>query len=336
MKHILIDVPHEPTGLARLQALSGVKLHFVEPAEEARALPGEMVRAANYLFCTSPPLNLAEASTLEWIQLVSVGYSQIYGLGLEKRGVRVSNARGVFDPTIAEWNLAMMVNLARDLRGMIRNQEHGVWERPAQFQAEIRGKVVGIWGYGGIGRATARLAKSYGLRVHVLSRRGIGARSLTYLVPGTGDPEGVLPDRVFTPGQELAFLRGLDFLVLALPLTPGTTGLIGEKELRALTPTAFVLNPARGPLIQEQALLAALRQGWIAGAALDTHYYYPMQADHPLWRFPIVILTPHISGSTLSPYYPERLWDIFGQNVGRFLVGQALLNELTAAEVSGT
>ena len=199
----------------------------------------------------------------------------------------------------------MIVNLARNLRGMIRNQEARIWERPAEFQREIRGLTVGIWGYGGIGRETARLTRNLGMRVHVLARRGIGSAGEVYAVEGTGDPEGVLPHRVYTAGQEREFLSALDFLILAMPLTKSTAGLVGEEELRALPDTAFVLNPARGPLIREDALLRALREGWIAGAALDTHYHYPLPAEHPLWAFANVILTPHISGSSLSPRFRE-------------------------------
>ncbi|HJN15590.1 MAG TPA: NAD(P)-dependent oxidoreductase, partial [Armatimonadota bacterium] len=96
-----------------------------------------------------------------------------------------------------------------------------------------------------------------------------------------------------------------------------------------------LLNPARGPLVQEKALLQALREGWIAGAALDTHYYYPMPADHALWRFPNVIITPHVSGSSASPYFLDRIWDLFVQNVERYVSGQPLLNELTPAQLAG-
>src|SRR5262249_52766995 len=158
--------------------------------------------------------------------------------------------------------------------------------RTDRSQQEVRGRVVGIWGYGGIGRETARLARALGLTVHVMTRTGVRPREHTYVVPGTGDPEGVLPDRVFVAGQEREFLAGLDFLVLALPHTRDSDGLIGEEQLRALPRTAFVLNPARGPIIQEQALLRALTEGWIAGAALDTHFAYPLPAEHPLWRMP--------------------------------------------------
>jgi phosphoglycerate dehydrogenase-like enzyme len=130
-------------------------------------------------------------------------------------------------------------------------------------------------------------------------------------------------------------LGGLDFLIVGLPLSKATEGLIGERELQALPPRAFVLNPARGPIIRQDALLRALREKWIAGAALDTHYHYPMPSDHPLWRFPNVIFTPHISGSSLSPKFNQRLWEIFSLNVERFLTGKPLLNELTPAQLSG-
>ncbi|MFN4258687.1 MAG: NAD(P)-dependent oxidoreductase, partial [Gemmataceae bacterium] len=251
---------------------------------------------------------------------------------LAEKPIRVCNARGVFDTAIAEWNLSMMINLTRDLRGMIRNQEHAVWDRAARFQREIRGQVVGLWGYGGIGRETARLAKTLGMTVHVLSRFGVQPRHHTYTPPGTGDPDGQLPDRVFRAGQEKEFLAGLDFLILALPRTQTTTGRIGLDELLALQRHAFVLNPARGPIIQEEALLTVLRQGKIAGAALDTHYAYPLPADHPLWRFPNVILTPHIAGADASQHFLGRIWDLFTQNVACFLQGQPLLNEISPAE----
>jgi phosphoglycerate dehydrogenase-like enzyme len=279
-----------------------------------------------------PPRNFDDLPSLELLQISTVGYEHLRHLGMAERPVRSCNARGVFDTALAEWNLAMMINLTRDLRGVIRQQEHGIWERRESFQLEVRGRVVGLWGYGGMGRETARLAKAFGLAVHVLSRTGVRPRRDAYTPAGTGDPEGVLPDRVFTAGQEMEFLAGLDYLVLALPRTQQTSGRIGAPELSALPRTAFVLNPARGPIIQEEALLTALREGRIAGAALDTHFAYPLPADHPLWRFPNVILTPHIAGAERSQHFLPRIWDLFVQNVERHLAGRPLLNEVTAAE----
>lgn len=297
-------------------------------------LPVELIRDADILVCRTPPKNHAEMRSLKLIQLSSVGYSQLYGHHLVQRGIRAANARGVYDTAIAEWNLAMMINLGRDVRGMLRHQDQGLWETRGRFQHEIRGSTVGLWGYGGIGRETARLVKALGLTVHVLVRRGISDRSNSYLVPGTGDPGGKLPDRVFTAGQEAAFLAGLDFLVLALPHTPQSEGIVGERELRCMKPTAFLLNPARGPLVQEAALLSALREGWIAGAALDTHYYYPMPPEHPLWRMPNVIMTPHVSGSDLGPHFLDRMGEIVVYNIQQFLAGKPLWNELTPEELN--
>jgi phosphoglycerate dehydrogenase-like enzyme len=282
------------------------------------------------LFCTYPPKNFQELQKLRWIQLASTGYTQLSGLDLVSKQVRATNARGCFDVPIAEWVVAMMVNLVRSLRQMIRNQEHAVWDRAAVFQRELRGMTLGLWGYGGIGRETARLARAMGLRVHVLTRSGkVGPRHDAYTVPGTGDPDGSLPDRVFGPGESEAFCTELDFLVMALPLTKTSEGIVGERELRSLRTSAFVLNPSRGPIIEQDALLRALRERWIAGAALDTHYAYPLPPDHPLWRMENVILTPHISGSSLSPRFLERLWAIFGINAMRFHRNEPLLNELS-------
>ena len=335
MKSILIDVQVHSEGMARLKSLPGVSVEIVDPKEEVRDLPRSQIASVHFLFCTFPPRNLEDMQSLELIQIASAGYGQLIHLGLDGKGIRACNGLGNFDVPIAEWNIAMMVNLARDLRGMIRNQESSVWDRSAVFQKEIRGSVLGIWGYGGIGRETARLAKALGLQVHVMTRGGVKPRRDTYRLEGTGDSEGTLPDKIFLAGQEVEFLSGLDFLVLAMPLIKTNEGIVGEKELRALPRTAFLLNPARGPLVQEQALLKALREGWIAGAALDTHYAYPLPSEHPLWQFPNVIVTPHISGSAQSPRFLERIWDIFVQNVERWLSGQPLLNELSIPQLRG-
>jgi phosphoglycerate dehydrogenase-like enzyme len=333
---IVIDVTAPPQALTALQQRTDCRIEVIEPPEEtARELDPNIIQDAAVVFCTHPPINHAIMRNLKWIQIASVGYTQLFGLDLPARGVRATNARGCFDVPIAEWNIAMMVNLVRDFRQIIRHQDAAIWDRSAVFQRELRGATVGLWGYGGIGRETARLAKQMGLRVHVLARNGVQPTRNIYAVPGTGDPEGILPDRIFKAGEELEFLRNLDFLILALPLTKATEGLIGERELQALPRHAFLLNPARGPIIQQEALLRALREKWIAGAALDTHYEYPMPPQHPLWKFPNVIFTPHISGSSLSPNFKQRLWEIFSINLGRFTRGESLLNELTPAQLNG-
>lgn len=306
--------------------MSGVELRVLRGIAPAQPWPEERAGEVEIFFCSSPPSNLAAFSNLRWLQIESAGFSHLFPFNLAEKGITVTNARGIFDCPIAEWNLAMMVNLVRDLRTMIRHQEDRIWDRAAPFSRELRGRTVGFWGYGGIGRETARLAKAFGMKVHVLARSGRKSRSDSTFVAGTGDPDGSLPDRYFTAAEREAFLRGLDFLILALPLTAKTEGLIGEKDLRALPKGAWLLNPARGPIIQQPALLAVLRDGHLGGAALDTHYHYPLPADHPLWLFPNVIITPHISGTTFSPNFRAGLLEIFRQNIRRYVAGQPLLN----------
>ncbi len=285
------------------------------------------------LFCSVLPENIDDFTSLRWVQIDSAGFSQLIPANLPRRGVTATNAAGVFDVPIAEWCVAMMVALVRHLPEMLRNQAATVWDRATRFQSEIRGATVGFWGYGGLAREAARLAKAMGLRVHVLARGQLRTRAETFCLPGTGDPGAQLPDQVFG-GEEIAeFLGGLDFLVMALPLTEATRGICQEKHLRALKKTAFLLNPARGPLIDQEALLRALREQWFAGAALDTHYQYPLPPDHPLWSMPNVLLTPHIAGSTGSQGFTTRVNKIFAENLRSFLAGGALWNEIPPVDL---
>src|SRR5262249_9757596 len=161
--------------------------------------------------------------------------------------------------------------LVRDLRSVLRDQEHGVWRRETRYQQDLRGKVVGLWGYGGIGRETARLVRALGMTRHVLTRKRVRPRNHPHTPPRTGHPAGALPHRAFAPEMKGAFLNSLDFLILALPHTRASDGLIGPEELAAMRRGAFLLNPARGPIVQEAVLLDALRKGHLGGAALDTH-----------------------------------------------------------------
>jgi phosphoglycerate dehydrogenase-like enzyme len=327
--NIVIDMPVFGPMLEKLKSLPNINVRLVEnPEEKVRTLPSELVRDCDALFCTFPPENHQEIENLKFIQISSAGYTQLIGKGFPERNVSTANALGVFDIPIAEWSIAMMINLARDVPQMIHNQDNGIWDRSARFQHEIRDSIVGVWGYGGIGRETTRLAKALGMKVHVLTRAGIKERSNTYFVDGTSDPEGLLPDKVFTMANKNEFFKDLDFLVLAIPQTKENEGIMDESDFAQLKNSVFLLNPARGPLINEKALTNALLNKQIAGAALDTHYYYPMPPEHPFWKMPNVILTPHISGSSASPKFLERVWDIFVKNIIRLQNGEPLLNEL--------
>ena len=332
---VLVDANLAQDDLQQLREREGLCVTVADPVVETESVvrPAQLIADVQFLLCSYLPRNLSDMRQLKLLQLASSGYSQIQGLGLSTRGVHVCNARGVNDTAIAEWNVAMMINLSRSLPRMLKNQELHVWDRANVFQTEIHGTTVGIWGYGGIGRQTARLCKALGLKVHVLVRSEIGPIRNRYCVPDLGDTHGILPDRVFPINECAEFLKTLNFLILCLSLNSATEGIVGEDELRALPKSAFVLNPARGPLIQQTALLHALREGWIAGAAIDTHHQYPMPSEHPLWSFENVILTPHITGSSGSTHFTSRLASLFSQNIDRLLSDQPLLNELSPYEL---
>jgi phosphoglycerate dehydrogenase-like enzyme len=337
-KKVFITIDKNKLGIDRLNAIPGIELIFSELHGDSNnyEVPKKIAGEINILFCELPPKNIGVMTNLEFIQISSTGYSQLFKLGLAEKSIKACNGRGEFDTPIAEWAISMIVNLNRDLRTMIRNQEEGIWERPAKFQTELRGKTLGLFGYGSLARETARLAKCMGMIIHAYGRERVDFTSRNYyMLPGTGDPKCELPEQFFYPGEEKKFMSGLDFLVVAMPLTNVTKGIITEEYLRALPRGAYVLNFARGPLIREDALLAVLRDGHLGGAALDAHYYYPMPADHPLWKFPNVIMTPHISGSSLSTNFLPRIYDIFSQNVERFMNGQPLINELTPFQLAG-
>ena len=338
--NLLVLLDADDAELTRLRAaVPGATVKTgpqIDVTDASSDMPAELLREADCLLCELPPRNFGDFQQLKWMQLSSAGYSQVFGLPLVERGIRVTNARGSFDVPIAEWNLMMLLAWHRRLLGMVENQRLHAWDRSAEFQTELRGSVVGFYGYGGLARETARLCKALGVTVWAMTRDGtVKPRKNVYAVPGTGDPEGQLPDRVFPVSQKAEFFGGLDYLILAMPITPASTGIIREAELRMLRPHAVLINPARAGLVQEDALVRCLTEGWIRGATFDVHYAYPLPPEHRVWSLPNLILTPHISGASLNPHFQTRTFDIFTQNLQRFVAGRPLLNELTPEQLRG-
>jgi phosphoglycerate dehydrogenase-like enzyme len=208
-----------------------------------------------------------------------------------------------------------MIILARQLHQAYRLQLEGRWARGEMFNLyptfrELSGGTVGIVGLGSIGLAIAERTKAMGMRVLATKRSG-GAK-----------PACV--DEFFGPRDLPTLLRSSDFVVIAAPLTPETQGLIGEAELRAMKPTAYILNIGRGAIIQEAVLIRALKEKWIAGAGLDVTEVEPLPAESELFRLPNVFLTPHYSGFR-SNYWQHAL-TIFKPNLEKFLRGEPLNN----------
>ena len=230
----------------------------------------KLMKGADILLCEQPPENFNDFDQLKWIQLSSSGYSHILHLPLLEKSIRVTNSLGNFDIPIAEWNIMMILMWHRYMLDMLQNQKEKMWDRGEKFQAELRDSVIGFYGYGGLARETARVAKTMGIKCWALTRDGeTRKRESVYCVEGTGDPDGLLCDRVFSPNQKQEFFEGLDYLIIALTLTPVTEGIIGEEDLKMLKPSAVIINPARAALIEENVLLKCLTEKWIRGLSLD-------------------------------------------------------------------
>jgi phosphoglycerate dehydrogenase-like enzyme len=207
-------------------------------------------------------------------------------------------------------------------------QKRGEWPPASEQEAlftpeELRGKTSGIVGYGSIGRQVARLASAFGM--HVLAmQRGTDHRDRGFHFPGIGDLEGTIPERYYTPDQLHEMLGESDVVVIAVPLTPKTREMFDAAAFRAMKPTAFLVNIARGDIIDEKALIQALEEKQIAGAALDVFDQEPLPSTSPLWHLPNVFISPHVTG--LTSQYDERALTIFYENLRRYLAGEPLLN----------
>jgi len=244
---------------------------------------------------------LEASENLSWIQSTASGVD-IYDLdAVRERGVALTNAAGVHADPIAEQVIGYMLAFERRFKTAFRQQRERGFRR---FEGgELNGKTVGILGLGAIGSRVAELVQAFDL--HVVGTRGN---------PEQGH-ESV--DELFGPGATTRVAGQVDYLVVACPLTDETEGLVGEREFASMQSDAVLVNIARGPIIDQDALLYALRKGRIAGAALDVFEEEPLPQDSRLWAMDNVIVTPHMAGST--PRYFERVADLFADNYERFV-----------------
>jgi len=313
MRKVLVHVKlKEP----QLQAIGQASpdLQVVQELDPVKAR--EELRDAEVLLTFQLPGSLAEAPSLRWIQLVSAGAEHVLE-SVRGSDVVVTTASGIHIYAIAEYVLCSMVMLSRGIPQILQESSRREW-RPRRMRAyygeELHGKTLGILGLGNIGRQVAATARCLGLRVLGLRRSG-----------DRGLPEGTV-DEVYAPDGLMEMLPRCDFLVVLLPLTADTRDLIGERELRAMKPSSFLINVARGNIVQEPALVRALREGWIAGAAFDVFAQEPLPADSELWDVPNLIITPHMAGNFLA--YLDRAAELFLKNLPRYLSGEPMVNVL--------
>ena len=271
---------------------------------------------------------LARAPHLTWVHSATSGVERALTPAARARDVLVTNARGVFSRPIAEHVLLMILAVSRHLPELLELQKERTWQ-PLEGR-ELRELTIGIVGYGSLGRSVASLASAFGARVIALRRRPAGAGD----GPTGPDDEDGFPfepriDRVVGPDRLHELLGESDFVVLAAPLTPETEGMIDESAVAAMKRDAWLINVARGRLVDDTALVRALRDNRIGGAALDTFRDEPLPPGSAYWELPNVILTPHTAWS--SARVLDRSIDLFCDNLVRFSRGEPLRNVVDPA-----
>lgn len=273
----------------------------------AAATPSEAAEAvgeAEILYAWKfPPQLYAKAQRLKWLQAMGAGVDWAIVPELPP-GVILTRAPGVFGPWMAEYVIGWCSWVTQRVETYRAAQRQRRWLDHV-LPVRLLGKTLAIVGLGDIGRDVARAARAFGMRVLAVSRRGRLVREA---------------ERVYPVGQMARALRQADFVVVLLPLTPETHGIIGADAFAAMKPTAWLVNIARGAVVNEAALLEALEQRRIAGAILDVFATEPLPPHHPLWRMDNVVITPHIAG----PSTPEEIAPVFNDNLARYLAGRPL------------
>ena len=281
--------------------------------EEATETLGRILAHTEVILGWRLPKNvISRAPRLKWVQAVAAGVDLLAGdTGLLQSHVMVSNASGVNAIAVAEFALCLMLMIAKKVPRFLANKGSSRWEH--FVTSELKGKTVGIVGLGQVGSEIARLAQAFRMRVLAIKKSATGRVKNT---------AGV--DELFSPGMLLQMLPECDFVILTVPLTSETRELIGEAELKAMKPTAHIINIARGPVIKQDVLIQALKEKWIAGAALDVFEIEPLPAESELWQLENVIVSPHIAGYVEQ--YNVMMTELFCENLKRFLRGEELLN----------
>jgi D-2-hydroxyacid dehydrogenase (NADP+) len=253
---------------------------------------------------------IARAPKLRWFQTMSAGVDRFLDDKFRQSPVIMTSVSGIHATPIGEFALELMLMFAKGAPLAFQQKQQRQWK--PYLPKVLRSKTVGIVGLGHIGREVARLAKAFGMRVLATRRSVRKSKRARYV------------DRLFPPDGLRQLLAESDFVVITLPLTKETYRIIGEAELRSMKSTAYLINVARGNLVDEEALVRALEEHRIAGAGLDVFTKEPLPADSRLWEFPNVIISPHIAGGMEN--YVEKATGVFCENMQRYLGGRRLIN----------
>ena len=319
---LILDAEIRPETVERLRALSP-DLEVVDFTYDAtfdvRALADPDVEV---IIGTRTPTDLAGVPGLRWLQARSAGVDHLAADPPWRHGILVSNAKGVYAVPIGEYVSGMVLRIHQPAATWAADQAAHHWPsgEPALISI-VRGKTAVIAGYGSIGREVARQLAALGMRIVAVKPRPDVRHDSSYRVPGTGDPDGSIPDRIVGDAHLAEVAREADLLVVTMPLTDATRGSVSRGVIASLPERAWLINVARGALVDEPALLDALRAGRLAGAVLDVFGEEPLPTDSPWWDAPNVVITPHASGQTLR-FFDE----LVVENVRRYVAGRPLLN----------
>jgi phosphoglycerate dehydrogenase-like enzyme len=297
----------DPDRLAQIEHQHGIQFIVPERGTPMAPLIGDV--DAVYGMVTAE--DFPSAKQLRWVQSPSAGVEWMWRVpGLQDSDVVVTNMRGAHAVTIAEHTFAMLLTHTRALRGFEQHQRDHKWGREALELSSLKGRTMGIIGFGNIGRAIARRATGFEMRVLAVDAEP---------VPGGEGVEEVWPlDRL----NDLC--READVLVISAPITPTSRGMVGEQQIRKMKSGSYILQMSRGGIVNEAALVDALEEGRLAGAALDVTETEPLPVGDPLWTAPNLIVTPHASAA--SQLTTDLGWSILAENVGRFVRGEPLMN----------
>jgi phosphoglycerate dehydrogenase-like enzyme len=321
---ILTRSPVDPALIDQLQAVSP-RLN-VQQRDSTSVEGGDDLRGIEVLYTDGRLPQPQQAPDLRWVQGHFAGVNSLTDHPL-LRSVTLTTTSGIHAPVLGEYVLMVMLAFAHRLPAMRDYQSRAEWAHGRWGELrpqELRGSTVGIVGYGSIGREVGRLAQAFGMRVLALKRDAGHPADSGFRMPQMGDPGVEHVDRLYLPAALHDLLHESDYVVVAAPLTPETSGMIGPAELVAMKSSAIFINVARGGLVNEPALIEALQKGTIAGAGLDVFAQEPLPADSPLWRMPNVLISPH--AAAVNEHYNGRAMALFAENLRRYLAGESLLN----------
>jgi phosphoglycerate dehydrogenase-like enzyme len=328
---VLITLPFSDELVNQLRGVSPRLQFTTTKARRNEEVPDEVWSRVEVLYTNNVIPTPEQAPQLRWIQFHWAGIDHVIDAPiLNKPDVVATTLSGAAASKLAEYAVLMMLALGHQLPALISNQMKAEWPRDRWERftpQELSESTVGIIGYGSIGRQIARLLHTFGATILATKRDPMHPEDTGYIPDGQGDPSGDLVRRLYPPQAIRSMFRECDFVVITVPLTSETRKLIGAEELAALKPNAYLIDISRGGIIDQAALLSALKDNRIAGAALDVFSEEPLPSDHPLWKLPNVIITPHISG--ITPFYDQRALALFTENLQRYLEGSPLHNQLS-------